>query len=97
MRTLQIQQAATLDVAHQLIQLDFRLARIAEAIHLPADVDEIFENRHPETPASRLYTAIGAAKVELSVIVRVLLGATQATEVTLRQEYRKMQTPQEDS
>jgi hypothetical protein len=90
MRTLQTQREATLTAAIELIQLDFRLTQTTESIPLPADVDEIFENRLPATPASNLYAVITAVKVELGWITQALLDAAQATEVTLRQEYRQV-------
>jgi hypothetical protein len=90
MRTLRNQREATLTAAIELIQLDFRLAQIAESIPLPADVDEIFESRLPATPASNLYAVITAVKVEFGWITKALLEAAQATEVTLRQEYRRV-------
>ena len=91
MRTLQTQREATLTAAIELIQLDFRLAQIAESIPLPADVEEIFEDHHPATPASNLFASITAVKGEFSRIQQTLLEAAQATEVTLRQEYRQAQ------
>jgi hypothetical protein len=91
MSTLQTQREATLAATTELLQLDFRLAQIAEAIPLPADVDEIFEDRLPATPATHLFAVIGAVKVDLGSIAQALLEAAQATEVKLRQEHRQMQ------
>jgi len=83
-------QNEAFEVALELARLDYRLARIAESLPLPADVEDLFNDRSASTPSTHLYDAIGTVKEELWVSIEMLLKASQADEASLRQSYRKL-------
>lgn len=87
---LEICQDETFEVALELARLDHRLARIAESLALPADVEDLFNDDVPSTPSVHLYGAIGSVKEELGELIEMLLKASQADEASLRQSYRKV-------
>ncbi|NJM55164.1 MAG: hypothetical protein HC841_03910 [Verrucomicrobiae bacterium] len=84
-------QDETLEVALELARLDQRLARIAESLPLPVDVEDLFNDRVASTPSVHLYGLIGTVKEELWESITILLKASQADESSLRQSYRKGQ------
>ncbi len=87
--TIAIHQDAAFEVALELTRLTRRLSQIAAAIPLPADIGELFEDRCAATPASSLYGALCAAKVELYELLESLQTAASADEVTLRDRHRR--------
>ncbi len=82
-------QDAVFEVAIELTRLDRRLAQISTSLPLPADVDDVLEERVVSTPATQLFGVIGAVKVNLKEAIEALLETAQIDEVTLRQEFRK--------
>jgi hypothetical protein len=81
-------QDAVFEAAIELARVNRRLAQIATSLPLPADVDDLFEDRVPSIPAVHLYGLIGAVTDELRETVAVLLEAAQIDGVALRREFR---------
>jgi hypothetical protein len=83
-------QNEAFEVALELARLDHRLARIAESLPLPVDVEDLFNDYAASTPSVHLYGAIGTVKEELWESIEMLLRASQADEASLRQSHRKV-------
>ena len=90
MSSLNVNQLAVLEVGLELIRIDKRLNDIAEAIHLPPDLDDMFEGQVCENVASHLYTMLHCVRHEmLRDAIDTLLAAANTTPEELRTEQRQ--------